>query len=216
MNLLLELILKDYKVDFRQKYPIGGIVLYILSTIYITYLAFNNLINGVTWNAVFWIIILFVSVTAIAKSFIQENDRSTYYYYLISPQKLLMGKILYHTVYELLIVALTYIVFVILMGNPLELNGWFFLNLFLGVWGFALAFTLISSLAVHTGNQSTMMAILGFPVVIPILILAVNNSRKIILGMSFEAFSGNLIALFFVIVIIIALSFILFPYSWRN
>ena len=62
-----------------------------------------------------------------------------------------------------------------------------------------------------------MMAILGFPVIIPVaMILAVSNSQVIVLGGSWNDIIKNLITLLSVNVIIIALSYILFPFTWKS
>ena len=92
----------------------------------------------------------------------------------------------------------------------------FFTNLLLGTLGLSAAFTMVSSIASKTNNQSVMMAILGFPVIIPVLILAVSNSQVIVLGGSWNDIMKNLITLLSVNVIIIALSYILFPFTWKS
>ncbi|MDH5609145.1 MAG: heme exporter protein CcmB [Cyclobacteriaceae bacterium] len=216
MRTLIALIHKDYLVDFRQKYPVAGIVLYIFATIYISYLAFNTTISPTTWNALYWVILLFASITGISKSFSQEMDRTLYYYFLCTPSVVLGAKLIYHLIYQYFLVLLSVILFWVFLGFPVENVSLFLVNLFIGSTGIAVGFTMISSLSSKTGNPSTMMAILGFPVIIPVLLLSVTNSRQVLLGASWVDISGNAIALMSVIVIIIALSFILFPYSWRD
>lgn len=216
MNKLKALLVKDFLIDLRQKYPIAGIVLYIFATIYISFLAFNQSINATTWNAAFWVILLFISVTSIGKSFNQEENRSAYYFFLAKPSIILAAKLTYHLIYQSFLVSIAFFLFQLLLGDFINNAPLFFVNLCLGNVGMAVAFTLISSLAAKTENQSNMMAVLAFPAIIPVLILSVSNSRKIILGAAFSDISGNIFNLISVIVIIIALAFILFPYSWKN
>jgi heme exporter protein B len=216
MKKLKALLVKDYLIDLRQKYPIAGILLYIFATIYISYLAFSQSINATTWNAAFWVILLFISVTSIAKGFNQEENRSAYYFFLAKPSTILFAKLIYHSIYQTILVFITFFLFQLLLGDFISNSLLFFINLCLGNLGIAVAFTLISSLAAKADNQSNMMAVLAFPAIIPVLILSVSNSRKIILGAAFSDISGNIFNLISVIVIIIALAFILFPYSWKN
>ena len=77
------LIGKDIKLELKQKYVLNGILLYLLSTIFVTYLAFENVITPETWNSLFWIILLFVGVNGISKSFVQESPARYLYYYTI-------------------------------------------------------------------------------------------------------------------------------------
>jgi|TARA_B110000503_G_scaffold133021_1_gene209793 heme exporter protein B len=216
MEVIITLIKKDFLVDFRQKYLLAGIALYVFATIYISYLAFNSVIAPAIWNALFWLILLFSSVTGMFKSFGQEANRTYYYYYLASANHILAAKLVYYLLYEFLLVILLGALFITFLGNPVEQPVLFLLNLLLGAIGLAVSFTLIASIASKSDNGNTLMSILAFPVIIPVLLLAVTNSRKIIFGASFQDISGNLLTLVCFNVIIIALSFILFPYSWKN
>lgn len=210
------LIIKDLRIDWRTKYPIAGILLYITSLIITSYLAFTGFINPETWNALFWLILLFVSINAVAKSFAQEEDRSSYYFYLIKPSRIIIAKLIYYGIYQLLLIAIALIVFSVFLGFPVKTSGPFFLNLILGSLGLSSAFTMVSSISSKTNNNSVMMAILGFPVIIPILLLAISNSKILVLGGSIADITANLITLLSVNVIIIALSFILFPFTWKS
>ena len=216
MDQIIALIKKDLLVDFRQKYVVAGIALYVFATIYIAYLAFNNVITSATWNALFWLILLFSSITGLGKSFGQEAHRSHYYYYLAKPVHILTSKLIYYGFYEILLVVLLTGIFNLFLGFPVENPSLFLVNLLAGASGLSVCFTLIASIAAKSDNGSHLMPILAFPVIIPVLLLAVTNSRKIVFGASLEEISGNLLVLVCFNVIIIALSFILFPYSWKN
>ncbi len=95
------LVGKEIALEWRQKYALNGIILYLTSTIFICYLSFGlhlNQISPPTWNALFWIIILFTSVNAVAKSFIQEKSGAWIYLYtLASPAGLITSKIIYNS-----------------------------------------------------------------------------------------------------------------------
>ena len=69
-----QLVIKDIRLELKQKYAINGILLYIVSTIFMCSLAFEKIIEPVVWNALFWVIMLFAAVNAVSKSFVQENS----------------------------------------------------------------------------------------------------------------------------------------------
>ncbi len=216
MKSVLMLIKKDYRIDFRQKYPIMGIGLYVLCTLYISYLSFQQSIEISTWNSLLWIILLFASNTTMAKSFIQEEDRSLYYYYLTKPSTILISKFLYAFSYQAVLVLVILGLFQFLFGQDITLQGALLLNIFVGGIGLAAVFTMVSSLSSKTGSKAVMMTILGLPLALPVLLLSISNSKNLLLGASLAEIQGNFITLLSTIVIIIALSFILFPYSWKN
>jgi heme exporter protein B len=61
-----------------------------------------------------------------------------------------------------------------------------------------------------------LMAILGFPVVIPVLLLLIRLSGKAIEGIGMTALYKDWIGLASIIVIAVTASIILFPYLWRS
>ncbi|WP_436514873.1 heme exporter protein CcmB [Ekhidna sp. To15] len=216
MNKVLHLIKKDLIVDWRQQNPITGILLYLASTIFATYMAFEGFVSTEVWNALFWIILLFTSINAISKSFIQEERRSHYYFFLCKPTEIILAKLIYSFVYLSIIALISLAIYSVLLGNPIINYDLFLLNLTLGCIGLSAAFTMVSSIAFRSSNRSIMMAVLGFPVIIPVLILSISNSFKILDSYVFMQIQGNLTALFSVDVIIIALTFVLFPFTWKS
>lgn len=210
------LVYKDFQIDWRTRYPLAGIVLYIVSLIITSFLSFSGYISPEVWNALFWVILLFVSINAVAKSFSQESDRTLYYFYLIKPERIIVAKFIYYCVYQLVLVAVAMLFYALFLGFPVRTVGAFLVNLAVGSVGLSAAFTMVSSISSKTNNNAVMMAILGFPVIIPILILAISNSQILVLGGAWADITGNLITLLSVNVIIIALAYILFPYTWKS
>ncbi len=219
MSLLKEvgvLIYKEFKLEFRQGYSLSSILLYVLSTVFIVYIA-SIRVPASVWNVLFWIIILFASVNAIAKSFIQENTgRQLYYYTLVNPLAVIFAKIIYNTALLTILCFLTYFTFSIVAGNPVKEMGLFIQTVLLGSLGFSLAFTFISGIAGKTKNSATLMVILGFPVIIPILLVLVKLSANALRLIQDTAIWKDMLILIAIDMILFALIVILFPYLWRD
>jgi ABC-type transport system involved in cytochrome c biogenesis, permease component len=219
MTLLTEvqiLIHKELLVEWRQKYAIGGILLYVVSTVFIVYFSFSG-IDAKAWNTLFWIIMLFASVNAVTKSFVQENSqRELYYYSLARPIAILLAKIIYNAFLLLIISGLTYFVFSVLAINPVKNADQFFLALLLGSIGFSIAFTFISAIAGKAANSSTLMAILSFPAVIPILMTLLKISANALGLMTDTGIWKDIGILVAIDLIMLTLTFILFPFLWRD
>lgn len=214
------LLLKEIKLEWRQKFALNGIVLYLASTIFTVYLSVNVKIGVLapqTWNALFWIIILFTAVNAMAKSFILENSGRMLYYYSISrPQSFILAKIIYNGGLMILLSSLGYLIFAIILNNPVKDILLFFLNVSLASIAFATTLTMISAIAAKANNSHTLMTILSLPVIIPILLMVIRISGNAIAGMARSASSGDLLTLAALIVMIGTAAYILFPYLWRS
>ena len=209
------LIRKDFVIDWRLRHPFSGILLYIASTIYTVCLSFNAALTPAVWSSLFWIVLLFIATTAMAKSFIQEERRHLYYYFTVRPTVLILSKLIYSFVYLIALGLFGLLIYIILIGQPAFSLGLFLLNFSNGVLGLSVAFTMIASLAVYTSQKGNMMAILGFPVILPILLLTITNSRKIVEGAAWIEINNFSLILTSVNAIIVTLTLILFPYSWK-
>jgi len=174
-------------------------------------------LGTVTWNTLFWIIMLFVGVNAVAKSFIQEREgRLLYYYGLASPESIIIAKIIYNVLIMSLLGIVALALYSLVLGNPVTDNILFIVNLLLASIGFSSILTLISAIASKTQNGTTLMAVLSFPIILPLLLMAIRVSNNALDGLDWSASSGSLIILGAINVMVIALSIILFPYLWRG
>ncbi|SFC05112.1 heme exporter protein B [Flexibacter flexilis DSM 6793] len=214
------LITKDIVLEWRQRYALNGMILYIVSTVVVCYMSFNLQrvpLNVVTWNALFWIILLFTSVNAIAKSFMQERQgRHLYYYTLVSPQAIILSKIIYNTLFMLLLSGIGLLVYGVVLNNPVQDMPLFLLNLALGSMGFASTLTMISGIASKANNNSTLMAVLSFPVIIPMLLMLIKVSKNALDGLERASSTDEIVTLLAINAIVLAVSYILFPYLWRS
>jgi len=210
------LLHKELLLEWRQKYAISGIFLYVVSTVFIVYTAASSLGEN-AWNSLFWIVILFASVNAITKSFFQESgNRQLYYYTLTDPLAIILSKIIYNTVLLLLLTLLSYAAFSLFIGNPVRHTGQFFGAIFLGSVGFSITFTFISAIASKANNNATLMAILGFPLIIPILLTLLRLSASALGMIQDSAIDTDVMILVAIDMILLGMSIILFPYLWRD
>lgn len=214
------LVKKEALLEWRQKYALNGILLYVTSAVFIAYLSMGTGQGNLQvpiWNALYWIIILFSAVNAVAKSFVQEQEgRQLYYFMIASPEAIILSKTIYNTGLTLVLAFLGYVVFGIVFGNPVADQPLFLLNLLLGAIGFSAALTMVSAIASKAKNNGTLMAILSFPVMIPILLMAIQVSKSAIDGLDRGISAEKILTLMAINAIVLATSYLLFPYLWRS
>ncbi|MCC6463701.1 MAG: heme exporter protein CcmB [Saprospiraceae bacterium] len=213
---LLPLLRKEFLLEFRQRYAISGIVLYVFSMVFVVYIA-SIKVSPPVWNVLFWLIILFASINAVVKSFVQESGaRQLYYYQLTDPVALILAKIIYNTLLLLVLSILAFGTYSIVSGNPVKDYPLFGLVLLLSSVGFSIAFTLIASIAAKASNSATLMAILSFPVILPILLTLVRLSSIALRLIQDTSYNRDILNLLAIDVILITLTFVLFPYIWKD
>ena len=211
------LLQKEILLEWRQRYAFSGILLYVVSTVFVCYLSFKNIIDVSSWNALFWIIILFASVNATAKSFLQEaKGRMLYYYTLSSPQAFILSKIIYNAILMELLSIICLGFYSLFMGNVVENLPLFLLVLSLGSIGISSLLTMVSAIASKANNNFTIMAILAFPIIMPILITIIKLSMNTIDGTDFYYNLKYFSVIFSLDVIVLILAYLLFPYLWKD
>lgn len=210
------LVIKDIVLEWRSKYALNSIILYVVSTVFVCYQAFNA-VDAVVWNALFWIILLFASITAMNRSFAQETgSRFLYYYTLLSPSAIILSKIIYNMLIMVIVSSVAFLFYALIFKNPVGDPLLYAIAVLLGSISFASVFSMVAGISAKTGNNSTIMSILSFPVVIPLLIVLVKLSQNALKGLDRTQSYGELFVLLAINVITIAISLLLFPYLWRD
>lgn len=220
MNLFSQvkiLIRKEIILEWRSKYALNGILLYVVSTIFVCFLSFRQIDNGTTWNALFWIIMLFASVNAIAKSFMQENKaRQLYYYSLASAKAVILSKIIYNVLLMLLLSLIALVFYRVVFNNPIGDPLFYLFAVLIGSISFASVFTMISGIASKANNSGSLMAILSFPVIIPLLMVLIKFSKNAMDGLDRSVSYDEIGVLAAINIVVITISMLLFPFLWKE
>ena len=217
MNKIITLLKKDLLLEMRQQHTFFGVLLYVVSTIFVLYLAIGQP-DSIVYNALFWIVQLFVCVNAVAKSFLQESrGRMLYFYSISGARDFIIAKLIYSTIIMLIMVIVSLLIFFILMGNPIANQIEFIGIALLGGLSLSLVFTLMAAIAAKAQQNAAIMAILGFPLIIPQLLLLIRLSKSAF-GEVFR--EGALLQISLLLigldVLVVVLAVVLFPFLWKD
>jgi len=208
---------KEFQLEWRNKTLVTGMLIYVVSTVFICYLAFRQIVDVPTWNALFWIIMVFAAVNAVARSFMQETRGiQLYYYTLLHPATVILSKILYNFLLLLALALVNLLFYSLFLGNLISDLPMFLSGLILGSLGLSSILTLVSAIASKAGNSPSLMAILSFPILLPLLMTIMRFSKNAIDGLGWTVNGNYGIALGGLGVMVIALSYLLFPYLWKD
>jgi heme exporter protein B len=220
LNEIRLLVRKEIQLEWRQKYAMHGLLLYLASTIFVCYLSFKakqQAIHPITWNTLFWIILLFIAINAIGKSFTQESaQRNIFYYTVASPEAVIFSKITYNSLVMIGISLIGIGFYSLVMGNPVGNFPLYLLSLVLGAIGFSATLSMVAGIAAQGENTATLMAVLSFPIILPLLLMLLKLSKSAMDGISIQENWDEIAILTSIDVIVIVLSGILFPYIWRH
>lgn len=202
-------------LEIRQQYTFYGIVLYVASTIFVLYLAMGQP-EQIVWNGLFWMIQLFICINAVAKSFLQESrGRMLYFYSIAGPRDFMLSKLLFNSILMVAMSLVSLVLFQLFLGNPLDDFLKFVGITCLGGWSLSLVFTFLAAIAARAQQNAALMAILGFPLIIPqvLLLMRISNAA---FGQVQTGLGEMVLLLAGLDVLVIALAIILFPFLWKD
>jgi heme exporter protein B len=212
----LSLIQLELRSEWRQQNVLGGILLYAATAVFVAYMSFRTL-PGPRWVAVYWLIMLFSSTHALGRSFGPSNGTKLLFEQsMASPGIYLASKVTYNIFLLGLIHILTTLCMLIWGGNPFTDLLRFSWVAFVGHIGLSGALTLIAAISRKASGQATLMVVLSFPVLMPLLLLLIRLSMHALDGLNPVAGQTYLAQLLALDILILSTAFLLFPYIWRD
>ncbi|HTN47168.1 MAG TPA: heme exporter protein CcmB [Flavipsychrobacter sp.] len=216
LQAVVTLIKKDLLIEWRQKHTLYGVILYVGATVFAVYMM-NGQPEAKTWNALFWLTQLFISVNSVAKSFLQESQQRFRYYFTIShPADFLLAKMCYSVVLMIGMNLISLLLFAMLLGVPLLQVQLFIVISCIGSISLSTVFTFLSAIAAKANQNAALMAILGFPIIIPVLMMLSNLSLKAISPVYQPGWWVLGLILLLLNLLVIVLGVILFPFLWKE
>ena len=214
---IYELLRWELKLEWRDKYALASIFLYVVTTVVIVYLAVGRGLEGEIFNALYWVVLFFGAMVAATRSFLREGGRRHLYYYtLADPLALLGSKLIFNVILIWMIGGLSYVLLSLFAPASVIVHpAPFWLAVAFGGLGLSTILTFVSAIAARAGGSGTLMAILSFPLVIPLLKLML-DAGVYALDLGTDSYTQPLYLTVAVDLLALAVAVLLFPFVWRD
>ena len=214
---VLKVVNLNFKLEWRRRQSFLAILLYLLTSVYLAYLVFSGMVDLETWNALYWIILIFAAIQAAFRSFQNEADRRfLIYYQMLRPQVLILGKTLYNFIYLFVVGLLGMLVFSFLLGDVIHDKLAFLVILLIASAGLSSILTFVSGISAKAGDNPALPAILSIPLLYPQVITLSRASIRALTGFSWSVNTPYLLVLVLLALVSLLLSYLLFTYLWRD
>jgi heme exporter protein B len=185
----LAVFAKDWRSELRTRYALNTILLFALSTLVIVSLALGPLgtrpaDRTAVLPVVLWLILLFAAAAGLPRGFAHEEETHTATALRLSatPSALFCGKLLYSltllAALEILVVPLFLAMVQLEIDHPWRLIA----ALLAGGYGLAAGSTLVAAIVAQARGKAALFSVLAFPVLVPLLLLAVAMTRAAVGG----------------------------------
>lgn len=220
MKSIKAILLKEIKSEFRTRYAISTILLFVLTTVtMIVFATAGEKLNNQVISGIFWIIMFFGSMTGLSKSFVSEEERGTYLLLQLNskPYAVYFGKLIFNMILSVSINVIA-IILVLTFFSDLEIKnaGLFILIMFLGSIAIAAATTIISALIAKANSKNALFPVLSFPILLPIIIIGIQVTAGSFDGATFAVSQNDLQLIFSYTGIMTVASYFLFDIVWKD
>ncbi len=207
---------KDILSELRTKEIVFSVLVFTLLVIVVFNFAFGS--SQETMNLVapgiLWVTFTFAGVLSLNRSFIPEKEEGCLEGLMVCPvsrDAIYVGKMLGILLFMLIIEVIVLPIFAFLF-NLAVLSLQLVTIIVLATVGFAAVGTLFSALAVNTRAREMALPILFLPIVVPVIIAAVEASGLALSGESWDRLSSWLGIIVAFDVIFIVVSFLIFSF----
>jgi heme exporter protein B len=183
---VLIILWKDLLLEFRSRDIIISVLVFGLLVVVVFNFALNVTPRLVTDLApgILWVAFAFSGTLAMNRAFVREKEQGGLEGLILTPvsrDAIFLGKALAGFLFMLMVEAALLPVFAALMGfSAFSLT--LVLTIVLATLGFATVGTLFSAIAVQTRSREIMLPVLFFPIILPVLIGAVEATTQAIGG----------------------------------
>ena len=218
LHQIMTIAWKDIISEFRSRDTIFSMLIFCLLVVVVFNFTFDpgSPYAKEAAPGIIWVAFLFSGMLGLNRSFSQEVDTGSIHGVLLAPLyrgAIFLGKMLGSLLFLFLIEMITLPVLVVLFdlnldGHILQLVT----IIFLSTLGFVAVGTLFSAMAVHTKTRELMLPILLFPVMLPVILSAVNSTATILTNGTWEDLKGWIIILIVFNIVSIIASYLTFDY----
>ena len=191
---------KDIQIELRTRYALNAMLLFAVTTAVMVSFRLGPL--GVsrddravsTLAVLLWVAIFFAAMNGLSRTFVREEETRTVALLRLStpPLAVYLGKLLVNLGLLALLETLVTLLFVGLMNVRIGQPGLFAATLALGGFGLAGATTIIAALVAKADGRSALFAVLAFPLLLPLLIIAVETTEIAMAGGGWANAAGGL------------------------
>lgn len=194
---LTALIRKDLALELRTRERIAAMGAFVV----LVAVLFNYAIDRTAVSmqeiaaGLIWMTVVFGGMLGLGRTFQMEEEDGAFQGILLAPiprDAIYLGKVMANFILLVVVVALVFIVFGVFFdlrfgGEPLVLT----LVMLLGVLGFVAIGTLFSAISHRTTMGETLLPILVFPLLVPVVIFGVTATARLFAGRPVAEVSGN-------------------------
>ncbi len=216
---VLALLKKDLTCEMRSAAASTAVGMFAVVTLaVVSYGVGQAPLEPVVQSGLLWTVLFFASSVGLSRTFVKEEETRTAIALRLSatPSVVFGGKLFFNCVLMLALSVILVPLFIVFFSVELLSPGLFILNIVLGVLGLSGASTIVAAIISRARVKGPLFGALAFPILMPLLLLAVPGTAMALEGAVWDQASSNLMGLLGFTGAMITVSFFLFDPVWEG
>jgi heme exporter protein B len=180
---------REWRGELRTRYALNTLALFAVTTLVVVSASLGPLgaspgQAAETLPVLLWLILLFAAAAGLPRSFVHEEETQTATALRLAatPSALFCGKLAYSLTLLAALEALVTPLYVAVMNLDVARPDLLVATLAAGGFGLASGSTLVAAIIAQARGKAALFAVLSFPVLLPLLLLAVELTRGAFAG----------------------------------
>jgi heme exporter protein B len=214
------LFIKDLRSEFRAKYAINSLAMFILVAISVIMFSIGEeTISSYLTGGLLWVVVFFTAMSGLARAFVSEEERGTSLtlQLIASPDTIFSGKLCFNLILVFAMNLAILILYTLLFTSFTIKNiPLFLLSFAIGNVGIAVSSTIIAAIIGKAGNKGSLFAVLSFPILLPLILILLELTKFSMDGVKIEESYVELAVLVCYDAIMLTASYMLFDFIWKD
>ena len=216
----LAILAKDLTAELRNRTALSSILLFTVTSIVVVGFAVGPAgLEPSVKGALLWVVLFFAAFSGLSHVFIHEEDAGTSQALRLttSAGAVYAGKLLFNLILLACIAAVVVPLFIVMLDfgprNPLA----FLAVVLVGCLALGAAATIVAAIIAKAGGKGALYGALGFPILIPMLVMAVDATPLAVTGRTMDGrLLNDIVGLTSYSILMITASALLFPSVWEE
>ena len=211
---------KDLQAEMRSRYALNALGMFVVVSVAVmAFAAGIERLSPAVAAGLIWVAMFYAATTGLGRSFVSEEERGTTLLLrvTVASSPVYFGKLVINLALALVTNFTIALLFLVMMsGVVVKSLPAFLMVIIMSSFGFAAALTIIAAIIARSSSKGALYPVLGFPVILPLMILGVDLLERSMLGDGVAELGMALPMLGVYSGAVIAVSYVLFDLLWKE
>jgi len=205
--------------EFREAHQLWSLLLFAWTAVYACYRIVEGRVDETSWVSLHWVVVLFSAFNSAARY--HSDDAPEIRAWMrgwVTAREWAMARMVYATALLFSVTAVVFIAFLLFLPVDFLSTGMtqWLVGMGATAWPLAALLAVVSDIAHRAGGGFGLIAVLGLPLVIPVVMVSTHYCHGVVAGQTWASLWPDLVFLGVLAGVAHVIAAVVFPYLWQE